>query len=66
MAADNADARIPYADQRKNHILDQLLSSGRVDALAVAQALGVRCSSSLPTSRSATRVISSRPNTPTS
>jgi DeoR family fructose operon transcriptional repressor len=41
MAADNADARIPYADQRKNHILDQLLSSGRVDALAVAQALGV-------------------------
>jgi len=41
MAADNADARTPYADQRKNHILDRILSHGRVDAVEVAEALGV-------------------------
>ena len=38
---DNVDARTPYADERKNHILDRLLSSGRVDAVEVAAALGV-------------------------
>jgi DeoR family fructose operon transcriptional repressor len=31
----------PYADQRKNHILDRLLSDGRVDATEVAEGLGV-------------------------
>ena len=31
----------PYADQRKNHILDRLLTSGRVDAVEVAESLGV-------------------------
>ena len=41
MAADKTDARTPYADQRKNHILDRLLSSGRVDAVEVAESLGV-------------------------
>ena len=38
---DNVDARTPYADQRKNHILDRLLSGGRVDAMEVAESLGV-------------------------
>ena len=38
---DNVDARTPYADQRKNHILDRLLSNGRVDAMEVAESLGV-------------------------
>ena len=41
MAADNPDARTPYADQRKNHILDRIHSHGRVDAVEVAEALGV-------------------------
>ena len=36
MAADNRYPR-PYADQRKNHILDRLLSNGRVDAIEVAE-----------------------------
>ena len=36
-----ANARTPYADQRKNHILDRLLSNGRVDATEVADSLGV-------------------------
>ncbi len=31
----------PYADQRKNHILGRLRSSGRVDAVEVAEYLGV-------------------------
>ena len=31
----------PYADQRKNHILDRLLTGGRVDAVEVAESLGV-------------------------
>jgi DeoR family fructose operon transcriptional repressor len=31
----------PYADQRKNHILDRLLSAGRVDAVEIAESLGV-------------------------
>jgi DeoR family fructose operon transcriptional repressor len=35
------DARTPYADQRKNHIIDRLRSDGRVDAAAVADELGV-------------------------
>jgi DeoR family transcriptional regulator, fructose operon transcriptional repressor len=34
-------ARTPYADQRKNHIIDLLLSDGRVDAMEVAENLGV-------------------------
>ncbi len=38
---DKVDARTPYADQRKNHILDRLLSNGRVDAMEVAESLGV-------------------------
>jgi DeoR family fructose operon transcriptional repressor len=41
MATDNDDARTLYADERKNHILDQLLRSGRVDAVKVAETLGV-------------------------
>jgi DeoR family fructose operon transcriptional repressor len=36
-----SDSRAPYADQRKNHILDQLLSNGRIDATEVADSLGV-------------------------
>jgi DeoR family transcriptional regulator, fructose operon transcriptional repressor len=40
MAADNED-RPFYADERKNHILDQLRLGGRVDAVKVAEALGV-------------------------
>ena len=31
----------PYADQRKNHILDRLRSDGRVGAVDVAESLGV-------------------------
>jgi DeoR family fructose operon transcriptional repressor len=38
---EEATARTPYADQRKNHILDRLLSNGRVDATEVAESLGV-------------------------
>jgi DeoR family fructose operon transcriptional repressor len=38
---DNLDARVPYADQRKNHIIDRLRSSGRIDAVHVAESLGV-------------------------
>ena len=38
---DSIDARTPYADERKNYILDRLLSSGRVDAMDVAESLGV-------------------------
>ena len=38
---EEATARTPYADQRKNHILDRLLSNGRVDAIEVAESLGV-------------------------
>ena len=38
---EEVNARTPYADQRKNHILDRLLSDGRVDATEVAQSLGV-------------------------
>ena len=38
---DNVEARAPYADQRKSHILDRLLSSGRVDAVEIAESLGV-------------------------
>jgi DeoR family fructose operon transcriptional repressor len=38
---EDANARTPYADQRKNHILDRLLSSGRVDATETAESLGV-------------------------
>jgi len=38
---DNPDARAPYADQRKNHIIDRLRSSGRIDAVEIAEALGV-------------------------
>jgi DeoR family fructose operon transcriptional repressor len=38
---EEAYARTPYADQRKNHILDRLLSNGRVDATEVAESLGV-------------------------
>jgi DeoR family transcriptional regulator, fructose operon transcriptional repressor len=38
---EEAPARTPYADQRKNHILDRLLSNGRVDATEVAESLGV-------------------------
>jgi DeoR family transcriptional regulator, fructose operon transcriptional repressor len=38
---EEANARTPYADQRKNHILNRLLSSGRVDATEVAESLGV-------------------------
>ena len=38
---EEANARTPYADQRKNHILDRLLSDGRVDATEVAESLGV-------------------------
>lgn len=41
MAADTNDSRAPYADQRKNHILDRLRTSGRIDAVEVADALGV-------------------------
>ena len=33
--------RTPYADQRKTHILDRLLTDGRVDAVEVAESLGV-------------------------
>lgn len=40
-AADNAHARTLYADQRKNHILDRLRSTGRVDAVDIAESLGV-------------------------
>ena len=40
MAADNED-RPFYADERKSHILDQLRLGGRVDAVKVAEALGV-------------------------
>jgi DeoR family transcriptional regulator, fructose operon transcriptional repressor len=36
-----SDARTLYADERKNHILDRLLSNGRVDAMEVAESLGV-------------------------
>jgi DeoR family transcriptional regulator, fructose operon transcriptional repressor len=36
-----SEARTPYADERKNHILDRLLSNGRVDAMEVAESLGV-------------------------
>jgi predicted ArsR family transcriptional regulator len=38
---DNLDARAPYADQRKNHIIDRLRSSGRIDAVHIAESLGV-------------------------
>jgi DeoR family fructose operon transcriptional repressor len=41
MAADDADLRPPYADQRKNQILDRLRSSGRVEAVQIADSLGV-------------------------
>ncbi|MET0703125.1 MAG: DeoR/GlpR family DNA-binding transcription regulator [Mycobacterium sp.] len=33
--------RVLYGDQRKNHILEQLMSSGRIDAVDIAAALGV-------------------------
>ena len=36
-----SESRAPYADQRKNHILDQLLINGRIDATEVADSLGV-------------------------
>jgi len=35
------DGRTPYADQRKNRIIDRLRSHGRVDATQVAEDLGV-------------------------
>jgi len=38
---EDVSARTPYADQRKNHILDRLLGDGRVDATEVAESLGV-------------------------
>ena len=38
---EDVSARAPYADQRKNHILDRLLGDGRVDATEVAESLGV-------------------------
>jgi DeoR family transcriptional regulator, fructose operon transcriptional repressor len=38
---EDTGVRTPYADQRKNHILDRLLSDGRVDATEVAESLGV-------------------------
>jgi DeoR family fructose operon transcriptional repressor len=41
MASDNTDSRAPYADERKNHILERLRSSGRLEAVEVAEALGV-------------------------
>ena len=41
MASDNAESRAPYADERKNHILERLRTNGRLEAMDVADALGV-------------------------
>jgi DeoR family fructose operon transcriptional repressor len=38
---DDGNARTPYADERKNHILGRLLSNARVDATELAESLGV-------------------------
>jgi DeoR family transcriptional regulator, fructose operon transcriptional repressor len=38
---DSADSRSLYADERKNHILGQLRTNGRVDAVEIATELGV-------------------------
>jgi DeoR family transcriptional regulator, fructose operon transcriptional repressor len=35
------DDRTPYADERRGHILEQLHRSSRVDAVAIAESLGV-------------------------
>ena len=41
MGTENADSRAPYADQRKQRILDRLRSHGRVEVLDIAEGLGV-------------------------
>jgi DeoR family transcriptional regulator, fructose operon transcriptional repressor len=35
------DGRTPYADQRKKHIVERLLADGRIDAVDIAERLGV-------------------------
>ena len=41
MGTETADSRAPYADQRKQRILDRLRSHGRVEVLDIAEGLGV-------------------------
>ena len=41
MAAGNDDSRTPFADERKNHILERLMTLGRVDAVEISESLGV-------------------------
>jgi DeoR family fructose operon transcriptional repressor len=41
MATESSDGRTPYADERKNHILEQLRQHGRIDAVDIAAGLGV-------------------------
>jgi DeoR family fructose operon transcriptional repressor len=41
MASDNTESRAPFADERKNQILERLRSNGRLEAVEAAEALGV-------------------------